>query len=166
MVRTAMMTVAFVTFFAGGHAQAQVPSTAIDFADLLKVSEGKRLLDKAANDMQKYALGNEGTVTVKCASAKGVAFDRKTGRLASGTATVVFDLHHRHCLTTERELVISMLFGIVKRRIPELYAFDCHTEVYVEFDLKENRGRARIAQGRIAIPLVPKFDWELWVRIE
>jgi hypothetical protein len=166
MVRFAMTTVAFVTFFAVGNAQAQVPSTPIDVFDLLKVSAGKRQLDKVANDMQKYALGNEGAVTVKSASAKGVTFDWKTGRFASGSATVVFDLHHRHCLTTERELEIGTQFGKIKGWIPGLYAFDCHTEVYVEFDLKENRGRARIAQGRIAIPLVPKFDWELWVRFE
>jgi hypothetical protein len=160
-----MMAVAFVTLFAGGHAQLQVQRTPFDFPDLLKRSEGKRLLDKAAADMQKYALGNEGAVTVKSASAKGVTFDWMTGRPTSGSATVVFDLHHRHCLMTERELVLGMRFGRVKCRIPELYAFDCHSEVYVEYDLKDNRGRARIAQGRIAIPLVPKFDWELWVRM-
>lgn len=166
MVRTAVMTVALVTVFSGGQVHAQTPRTPIDFSDLLKVSEGKRLLDKAANEMQKYALGNEGVATVKSANAKSMTFDWKTGRPASGSVTVVFDLHHRHRLMAERELVIATPFGKVNRRIPEIYAFDCHTEVHVEYDLKEDRGRARIAHGRLAIPLVPTFDWELWVNFE
>jgi len=131
-----------------------------DFDDLKQVPAAKKLLDDAAAKLRQFAQGNESGVSVKRASGKNVVFDVKTGKPLSGQITVVFDLHHRHRTTSDGEIRI---FG---KPLPGIVPYDRHDEVLVEYDIKAGRGKARLAKGPLALPLLPMIDWELWINVE
>ena len=137
-----------------------------DFDDLTKVPAAKKLLDDAAGKLKTLAQGNESSVSVKSARGKNVTFDVETKKPVAGQITVVFDLHHRHRVTPDREVVLDTPFGKIKQKIPGIVAYDRHDDVYAEYDIKQGRGRARLAKGPINLPLLPVIDWELWLNVD
>jgi hypothetical protein len=159
MIRNFVTGLALCVFLMGLAATGAPPALTVDIPDLTKLPDAKKLLDRAADELKKYAQGNEGGVSVKSASAKNVTFDLKTLRPVSGTVTVVFDVHHRHRTWEDGK----NLLGI---KLPGVVAYDRHDEVLAEYDLKERRGRARIAKGPLGLPLLPKIDWDLWINID
>ena len=115
----------------------------LDCADLTKVSIIKSKLDEAAAALKSIAQGNEGGVSVKAASAKNVVLDYSKMRPTSGTVCVTFDVHHRHRISPDRELVADTPLGKFTTHMPGVVAYDRHDEIQVEYDLKNGRGRAR-----------------------
>src|SRR5262249_46243898 len=113
-----------------------------------------------------FAQGNESGVSVKSAQGKNVAFDPATKKLVAGDITVVFGVHHRHRVTPDREVIIDTPFGKIKQKIPGIVAYDRHDDVVVAYDIKQGKGKARLAKGPVNLPLLPKVDWELWVNID
>jgi hypothetical protein len=165
-MRKLLITLPVIVLLCATATQARLPNLVVDFSDLTKVPAAKKLLDQAASELKEYAQGNEGGVSIKSASAKEVSFDWTTGRPISGRVTAVFDLHHRHRVMPDREMMIDTPFGRVTKTVPGIVAYDRHDDIYVEFDLKEQRGRARIAKGPLDLPLLPKVDWDLWVNVD
>jgi hypothetical protein len=137
-----------------------------DFDDLTQVPAAKKILDDAAGQLKKVAQGNESGVTVKSARGKNVTFDLQTKKPVAGEITVVFDLHHRHRTTPDREVIIDTPFGKIKQKIPGIVAYDRHDEVVAEYDIKAGRGKARLAKGPVKLPLIPEINWELWVNLD
>lgn len=142
------------------------PLTA-DFDDLRQVPAAKKLLDDAAEQLKKsVAQGNESGVSVKSAQGKNVTFDPATKKLVAGDITVEFDIHHRHRTTPDRDLIVDTPIGKIKQRIPGIVAYDRHDDVVVVYDIRQGKGKARLAKGPLDLPLLPKIDWELWVGVD
>ena len=158
------VAVMLVTLALSSSARSQTISA--DFDDLKKVPAAKKLLDEAATKLKDAAQGNESSVTVKSASGKKVTFDAQTKKPVAGQITIVFDLHHRHRTTADQKVIIDTPLGKAEKIIPGIVAYDRHDDLVVEYDIKDGKGKARLAKGPVQLPLIPKIDWELWINVD
>jgi hypothetical protein len=166
MKRIAFGCLAVLALTLASSSPSQAQTVTADFDDLTQVPAAKKMLDEAAEKLKGVAQGNESGVSVKSARGKNVTFDVQTKKPIAGQITMVFDVHHRHRTTQDSELVIDTPFGKIKQKIPGIVPYDRHDEIVAEYDIKEGRGKARVAKGPVDLPLLPKIDWELWVNLD
>ena len=98
-------------------------------------------------------LGNEGGVAIKSA----VLNVEKKFPL-TGKANLVFDLHFRHVVQKEKEVL-----GV---KVPAIVAYDRHEDLVVEYDINQKTARARVLKGPFKLLPLPEQDYELWINID
>jgi hypothetical protein len=108
---------------------------------------------KVAGIPVRIDLGNEGGVSIKTA----VLNVEKKFPL-TGKANLDFDLHFRHVVQKDKEIL-----GI---KIPEIVAYDRHEKLVVEYDIKQKTARARVLKGPFKLSQLPQQDYEVWINID
>jgi hypothetical protein len=98
-------------------------------------------------------LGNEGGVSIKSAVLN---VEKKLP--LSGKANLTFDLHFRHVIQKEKEVL-----GV---KIPAIIAYDRHEDLVVEYDINQKTAKARVIKGPFKLPPLPEQDYEVWINID
>ncbi len=98
-------------------------------------------------------LGNEGGVSIKSA-----VLNVEKKYPLTGKANLVFDLHFRHVVQKEKEIL-----GV---KIPAIVAYDRHEDLVVEYDINQKTARARVLKGPFKLSPLPEQDYEVWINID
>jgi hypothetical protein len=75
-----------------------------------------------------------------------------------GKANIVFDLHFRHVVQKEKNVL-----GV---KVPAIIAYDRHEDLVVEYDINAKTAKARVLKGPFHLPPLPEKDYEVWVNID
>jgi hypothetical protein len=101
----------------------------------------------------KIDLGNEGGVSIKSA-----VLNVENKFPLTGKASLVFDLHFRHVIQKEKEVL-----GV---KVPAIVAYDRHEDLVVEYDIKEKTAKARVLKGPFKLLPLPEQDYEVWIKLD